>query len=83
MEARSAPTPPSLGENVYPTCFPIVECNPLGPLGLRFDPEEIMTLRNHCEGVYADRAISVAWLMRPEFNDTGGVIPFISLFYFL
>jgi len=77
------PIPPSIGENLYPACFPIAECNPLSPLGFRFDPDEIMTLRNDREGVYADRTILVAWLMRPEFNDTGGVIQFISLFYFL
>jgi hypothetical protein len=33
------------------------EMNPLGPLGFRFDPEELMSLRNHREGVHTDRVV--------------------------
>jgi hypothetical protein len=54
--------------------------NPLGPLGFRFDPDELMTLRNHCEGIQTDRAIPMAWLIRPQFNDTGWMMEFITLF---
>ena len=50
---------------------------------MRTDPDELMTLRNDREGVYADRAVPMARFMGPEFQHTGGVIQFISLFYFL
>ena len=35
----------------------------LGPLGPRFDPDEIMTLRNHREDVDTNRAIPMAWFV--------------------
>ena len=58
------------------------EMNPLGPLGLRFDPDEFVTLRNHREDVDPNRSIPMAWFMGPEFQHTFRMIPFISLFYF-
>ena len=33
------------------------EMNPLGPLGYRFDIDELMTLRNHREGIQTDRVV--------------------------
>jgi hypothetical protein len=50
---------------------------------MRTDPDELMTLRNDREGVYADRAVLVSWLMRPELDDTCWMMEFISLFDFL
>ena len=68
---------------MYPTCFPIAECNPLGPFRFRFDPEELVPLRNDGQNVDTNGTISMARFMGPEFQHTGGVIQFISLFYFL
>lgn len=71
MEAQAPPHPPLIERTRYSyapieiTCIDTHswEMDPLGPLGFRFDPDELMSLRNDGECVNADRAVPVSWFV--------------------